>query len=199
MAKLVHPGLLTYKDPEKRSAQELFTEEHKRLAEAGEKWMKDTSNSCMIVSTLIATFVFAAAFTVPGGNKDNGVPIYLWTKAFIVFAVADTLALFSSVTSLLMFFSIITARYAEEDFCESLPKKLITGLASLFLSVATMVTAFGATIYLVLNERLKWIAIPITLLASLPVSIFVLLQFPLFLQVYRSTFVKSIFNRENQW
>ncbi|GMN27980.1 hypothetical protein TIFTF001_047880 [Ficus carica] len=48
--------------------------------------MKDTSNSGMIVATLIAT----AGFTVPGGNNsDTGVPIFLRTNAFLVFAISD--------------------------------------------------------------------------------------------------------------
>lgn len=200
MEKLVHPSLLVLQNEDGKSAQELFTEEHEKLAEAGEKWMKDTSNSCMIVSTLIATFVFAAAFTVPGGNNgDNGVPIFLWTNAFLVFVVSDSLALFSSVTSLLMFFSILTARYAEEDFLELLPKKLIWGLASLFFSIATLMIAFGATIYIVLNERLNWVAIPVSLLASFPVSIFALLQFPLFIKMFRSTFGNRISSPQSPW
>ncbi|KAL5572358.1 hypothetical protein UlMin_021955 [Ulmus minor] len=180
-------------------AREIFTKEHKALAEAGEKWMKDTSNSCMIVSTLIATFVFAAAFTVPGGNDDDGNPIFLWTKSFLVFAIADALALFSSITSLLMFFSILTARYAEEDFLKRLPKKLIFGLAALFFSIATMMMAFVATLYIVLSKRLNWVFIPIILLASLPVTIFALLQFPLFIRMFRSTFGISIFSPQSPW
>ncbi|WMV15307.1 hypothetical protein MTR67_008692 [Solanum verrucosum] len=43
-----------------KTPRELFTEEHKALLKDGEKWMKDTANSCMIAATLIATMVFAA-------------------------------------------------------------------------------------------------------------------------------------------
>ncbi|XP_022873481.1 ankyrin repeat-containing protein NPR4-like [Olea europaea var. sylvestris] len=61
-----------------KTPRELFTETHKDLREKSEQWMKDTSNSCMVVSTLIATVVFAAIFTVPGGNTtDNGVMMLL--------------------------------------------------------------------------------------------------------------------------
>ncbi|KAJ0510195.1 putative PGG domain, ankyrin repeat-containing domain superfamily [Helianthus annuus] len=45
--------------------EELFTKEHKQLVTEGEKWMKDTASQCMVVAALIATIVFAAAFTVP--------------------------------------------------------------------------------------------------------------------------------------
>ncbi|KAK9217387.1 hypothetical protein WN943_006014 [Citrus x changshan-huyou] len=39
--------------------------------------MKDTSNPCMVVTALIATIMFAAAYTVPGGNNESGIPIFL--------------------------------------------------------------------------------------------------------------------------
>lgn len=180
------------------TARELFTKEHKALAEAGEKWMKDTSNSCMIVSTLIATFVFAAAFTVPGSTNSDGTPNFLWTKSFMVFAVSDALSLFSSITSLLMFLSILTSRFAEEDFLKSLPKKLILGLACLFFAIATMMAAFGATLYIMLSKRLKWISAPITLFTCFPVAIFVLQQLPLFIGMFRSIFGFN-FRRQSFW
>ncbi|RZC67988.1 hypothetical protein C5167_011674 [Papaver somniferum] len=87
------------------TAQYIFTEKHKALVTKGEKWMRGTSHSCMLAATLISTVAFAAAFTVPGGNYNdakrntvNGLPILLNINSFIVFAVADALALFSSVT-----------------------------------------------------------------------------------------------------
>ncbi|KAI3957963.1 hypothetical protein MKW98_020605 [Papaver atlanticum] len=48
------------------TAHDIFTKEHKELKESGEKWLKDTSGSCMVVAALIATVAFASAFTVPG-------------------------------------------------------------------------------------------------------------------------------------
>lgn len=33
--------------------------------------MKNTATSCTVVSTLIITIMFAATFTVPGGNDQN--------------------------------------------------------------------------------------------------------------------------------
>lgn len=122
------------------TAQHIFTGEHKGLVEKGEKWMKDTSGSCMVVAALIATVTFQTAFTVPGGyvsdinSSKNGSPVFLETTSFTVFVVADALALFSFVTSVLMFFAIYTSRYAEEEFYKSLPRKVIIGLGTLFIS-----------------------------------------------------------------
>ncbi|KAK3220228.1 hypothetical protein Dsin_014198 [Dipteronia sinensis] len=191
---ITFPYQREWKNENNETAKDVFRKEHKELAEQGEKWMKDTANSCMLVSTLIATVLFAAAFTVPGGNiNDNGNPIFLRTKAFTIFAISDALGLFSSLTSLLMFLAILTARYAVEDFLKSLPKKLIIGLGSLFFAIAAMIIAFGAALTIVLSERWNWVYVPITLLASFPVAIFVMLQLPLFIQMVRSTYGASIF------
>ncbi|GAB4852392.1 hypothetical protein Ancab_016584 [Ancistrocladus abbreviatus] len=191
--KLIHPNFKGLSNDDGRTAQELFTKEHKELLESGEKWMKDTSNSCMLVAALIATVVFAAAFQVPGGNRsDTGVPFFLKRTSFMIFIVSDALALFSSTTSILMFLSILTSRFAEQDFLESLPKRLIIGLASLFFAIATMMVAFGATLSIVLEQRLKWVSIPVTLLACFPVGLFAMLQLPLFLQMVKSTFWSDI-------
>lgn len=197
---LLHPYYKQIKNKDEETAKELFTKEHKNLAENGEKWLKDTSNSCMLVATLLATVIFAALFTVPGGNNDkDGNPNFLMKKPlrFMVFVVSDAVALFSSLTSLLMFLSILTARYAEEDFLVALPKRLIIGLASLFFAIAATMVAFGATIFIVFSERISWVPILITLPACFPVTLFVLLQLPLCIQMVRSTFGNSIFLPQN--
>ncbi|KAL7241689.1 hypothetical protein ACSBR1_014307 [Camellia fascicularis] len=124
--KIVQPLYTEMKDSEGRTPHILFTEEHKALMCEGEKWMKDTASSCMVVAILIVTVMFAAAFTVPGGNNNNtGWPILLIEKSFMVFIISDALALFSFATSLLIFLSILTSRYAEEDFLDSLPRKRV--------------------------------------------------------------------------
>ncbi|XP_010244231.1 PREDICTED: uncharacterized protein LOC104588110 [Nelumbo nucifera] len=123
----------------------LFTENHKELVIAGEKWMRSTAKSCLIVATLIATVVYQAAFTVPGG-EDNGIPFFSRHTAFMSFIFSDAVALFSSSTSVLLFLAILTSRYKEEDFLESLPNKLIFGLFSLFISIVAMMAAFFSAI-----------------------------------------------------
>lgn len=186
------------------TAQFLLTDQHKDLMEKGEKWMKDTSGSCMVVATLIATVAFAAAFTVPGGNisdtskTNNGVPIFLEKTSFIVFVVADALALLSSITSVLMFLAILTSRYSEEDFLKSLPLKLIIGLATLFISMATILISFGAAVSIVLSDRYSRAAIPITLCGCIPVLLFAFLQLPLFVEMIRSTYWPITFGEKSR-
>ncbi|XP_039156334.1 ankyrin repeat-containing protein ITN1 [Eucalyptus grandis] len=177
-----------------------FVKNHQELLEKGEKWVKDTANSCMLVSTLIATVLFAAAFTVPGGNDDkNGVPLLLGEDSFLVFTISDVLGLFSSVMAILLFLAILTSRYEARDFLEALPQKIIMGLCFLFLSLAFMLVAFAASLTLVLEERVEWVLIPITLLASLPVVLFVILQLPLLYQMVKSTYGPNIFCPDGIW
>ncbi|KAK7354731.1 hypothetical protein VNO80_20199 [Phaseolus coccineus] len=194
--KIIQPLLKEIKDSEGRTPQMLFTEEHKGLAKEGEKWLKSTASSCMLVSTLITTVMFAAIFTVPGGNNnDNGYPIFMRTTSFKVFAVSDALGLFSSVVSILMFLSILTSRYAQEDFLVSLPKRLSVGIATLFFSIITMLIAFGATFFIVLGHQLAWIVIPITLVACIPTILFAFLQFPLLVDTISCTYGAGVFAR----
>ncbi|CAL5328664.1 unnamed protein product [Camellia sinensis] len=172
----------------------IFTREHKTLVKEGEKWMKVTANSCTIAAALIATIAFAAIITVPGGNNDtSGFPVFSKINAFIVFIVSDAISLFTSTTSLLMFLSILTSRYAEGDFLYVLPKRLIIGLATLFLSITTMIIAFSSTLYLVFGNNKEWILIPMAALACLPITSFVSLQFPLLVDLISSTYGPGIF------
>ncbi|QHN78733.1 uncharacterized protein DS421_19g663920 [Arachis hypogaea] len=125
----------------------LFTEQHTNLVKEGEKWTKETASSCGVVAALVATITFAAAFTVPGGNdQSKGYPIFLHKKLFMLFIISDAVSLFSSTTSLLMFLGFLTSRYAEDDFLKSLPTKLIIGLSAMFISLATMMAAFCASL-----------------------------------------------------
>ncbi|KAK7305200.1 hypothetical protein VNO77_43101 [Canavalia gladiata] len=195
-----HPLHKEIKNPDGKTPWQLFREEHKTLLEEAKNWMKDTSNSCMLVATLIATVVFAASITVPGGNnQDKGFPIYLSDYTFMMFVVSDALALFSSMASLLMFLSILTAHYAEEDFLKRLPERIILGLASLFFSIVTTMIAFGAALDLLIRERLKWVYIVIALLACVPVALFAKLQLPLFIQMVISTYGSAIYHPQSLW
>ena len=174
----------------------VFTRTHKELVTDGEKWMKSAAESYTITAALITTIVFAAAITVPGGNnQDTGVPIFTNNPAFTIFAVSDAMSLFTAVMSLLMFLSILTTRFAEEDFLYKLPRKLIIGLVTLFISTTTMIIAFGAALFIVFGQKNPSLLIPIGALTGLTITFFVALQFPLVVDLTRSTYGRSIFRR----
>lgn len=199
MEKHVLPELKDFKNSSGRTPAMEFSMEHKDLVKEGEKWMKDAANSCTVAATLIATIAFAASITVPGGNNgDTGIPILSHELAFNIFAVADALSLFSSTASLLMFVSILTARYAEVDFLYSLPRRLIIGLVTLFISITTMMIAFSATIFLVFGHKRAWTIAPIAAIACLPVTLFVTLQFPLLMDMIHSTYCPGNFRKQGE-
>jgi hypothetical protein len=177
--------------------RELFTKNHADLKKEGEKWMKGTATSCTVVGTLIVTIMFAAAFTIPGGNNQNtGFPIFLNERLFMLFIISDALSLFSSTTSVVMFLGILTSRYAEDDFLESLPRKMIIGLSTLFFSIAAMMIAFSTALFIMLQEQYSWIIIPVICLATVPVTLFVLMQFPLLVDMFMSTYGPGIFDKK---
>ncbi|KAG7946505.1 hypothetical protein I3843_14G042700 [Carya illinoinensis] len=176
--------------------RQLFTKDHQVLRKEGERWMKDTATSCTVVGALIITIMFAAAFTIPGGNnQESGLPILVHEKLFKLFIVTDSLSLFSSSTSVLMFLGILTSRYAEEDFLISLPAKMIIGLFALFFSIATMMIAFSAALLLVFHGKYR-IVIPIIGLVGVPIILFVLMQFRLLFDMLASTYGSGIFDRK---
>ena len=188
MEKIVPPSYIKMKNSKNQTPKELFSEEHKKLLK-GEKWMKSTATSCMLVATLIATVVFAAVITVPGGENNNtGVPIFLREKWFLIFVISDAIALFSSSASIIMFLSTLTSRYAENDFLISLPTRLMFGISTLFISIATMVLAYTGAIFLIHDHKYVWVPILIVFLACATVTLFAWQHFHLWADTIRSTY-----------
>ncbi|WOH04423.1 hypothetical protein DCAR_0623832 [Daucus carota subsp. sativus] len=195
--KFVLPTRRTQANFEHKTPRMVFTSEHKELLQEAKLWMKDTSSSATVVAALIVTIAFSAIFTAPGGNDNNGKPLFLNDGVFILFAISDAIALFSSSTSVMMLLAVLSSRFAEEDFLYSLPKRLTLGLISLFISIAAIMVSFSATLSLVLRDKIQWIAAPVVLLAVVPVTLFLLLQYPLLVELVRSTYGRGIFYKQN--
>ena len=183
------PSLIKLKNSEGLTARELFTREHGELRKSAESWMKGTAESCMLISTVIATGVFSAAISLPGGiNDSSGKPNYLEKPAFLIFAISDASALILSATAILIFLSILVSRYAEYDFYKSLPLKLISGLIMLFCSITSMMIAFGSAFFITYYYGLKWVPSFISVFACLPILLFMILQFSLWSDIIYSTY-----------
>ncbi|XP_058198590.1 uncharacterized protein LOC131314115 [Rhododendron vialii] len=196
--KLMSPRDIDWRNNDGKTPATIFTEEHKKLVSEGEKWMKDTANSCTIPAALIVTMVFAAAVTIPGGiNGTNGIPIFHKEVVFNFFAVFDAISLFASITSLLVHLSILTSRFAEGDFLFALPNRLVIGLFTLFLSITAMLIAFSCAIYLLFGNR-AWILYPVAGLACVPIISFASLQYPLLRDLMKSTYGPGIFGKQSE-
>ncbi|KAJ1402202.1 PGG domain [Sesbania bispinosa] len=167
-----------------QTARELFEEKHEQLLKDAREWIKETAQSCSAVAVLVATVVFAAAYTVPGGTDDHGIPRFLHHPIFLVFTVMDVVALASSLASVVMFLSILTSPCEMWDFRRSLPRKLMAGFALLFFSMATTMLSFSATVLINIKlEKNKWTSSVTYTAAFFPVSIFAMMQFPLYVAV----------------
>ncbi|XP_072952081.1 uncharacterized protein [Typha angustifolia] len=177
----------TYND-KGQTAQDLFRETHKDLVKEAGNWLVKTSESCSVVAALIAGVAFASAATVPGGlNQSSGEPILSSEITFQVFAFSSLVALCFSVTSLIMFLTILTSRYQEKDFNKSLPTKLIVGLTSLFTSIVAMLVSFCAGDFFVVQKKLKFAAFPIYAVMLFPVSFFAIAHLPLYVDLITAT------------
>ncbi|XP_022038462.1 uncharacterized protein LOC110941148 [Helianthus annuus] len=198
--KMIPPNYRERKNKDGKTPQDLFTKTHADLLKDGGEWMKNTASQCMVVATLIATIVFAAAFTLPGGYNDNtGLPFFRKEPCLIIFVIADAVSLICSSTSVLIFLSILTSRYAERDFLESLPRKLVNGIATLFLSIVTMMIAFSASFFVLYDKKVEWVPITITGLAGIPVILYVTLQHGLFRDVFKSAYqTRYLFKRNKR-
>lgn len=186
------PNFFPRYNKEGKTSKVMFCETHCELVKSGEEWLTNTSESCSLVAALIATVAFATSATVPGGNDQNkGIPLLHGRPAFNVFAIASLIALCCSVTSLVMFLSILTSRFQAKDFGSNLPTKLLLGLSSLFVSIAAMLVSFCAGHYFVLSDKLQYAALPVYAVTCLPVTLFAIAQFPLYVDLVWAT-IKTV-------
>nr|POF11816.1 isoform 2 of ankyrin repeat-containing protein npr4 [Quercus suber] len=195
---VVHPSTLERTNKNDQTPRQLFIESHKELMKEGEKWMKEIANSCTVVATLTVTIMFVAAITVPGGNQqESGLPMFLNVKVFMLFIISDVLSLLSASISLLMFLGFTSSSYKAKDFLYSLPKKMMIGISTLIISIATMMITFCASLFIILKGKL--VIIPVIGLASVPVTLFAWMQLRLLINMIKLTYGSRIVDREEKY
>ncbi|XP_076896773.1 uncharacterized protein LOC143549871 [Bidens hawaiensis] len=174
---IMPPYLREAKNKDGETPHELFSKENEDTVSKGLKWMKD----CIVVAALIVTIAFDAAFTFDAGNFTS-----LRQPTFLAFVIAGSICLFSSSTSLLVFLSILTSRH-KRDFVYSLPRKLMVGLLTLFISVVAMMLTFSVGFFVLYGYN-NWLPILIAAFAALSVIVFTVLQFSLLLDMFHSMY-----------
>ncbi|KAK7833514.1 ankyrin repeat-containing protein itn1 [Quercus suber] len=99
---------------------------------------KERNNYIVLVTILITTVTFAAAFQVPGGYDDKGKPILLNNQQFKYFLICDSLAFGTSTASLFIYFGMPllqrltpAVRYRIQQLASSLS---MVSLLSMFLA-----------------------------------------------------------------
>ncbi|RWR75613.1 serine/threonine-protein phosphatase 6 regulatory ankyrin repeat subunit B-like protein [Cinnamomum micranthum f. kanehirae] len=192
-----YKSLARQKNDKGKTAMEVFHEEHKEMVKDGVQWLINTSQSCSVIAALVASVAYASATTVPGGLKEGtAIPLLRGQPAFNVFIISSLLALCLSVTSLTMFLSILTSRYQTSDFLRNLPRRLILGLSSLFVAIAAMLVSFSAGHFFDLEEQLRRTALPIYAVICLPVSLYAMTQFRLYIDLIKS-FIPTVPQRSH--
>ena len=175
-----------------QTAEQMFLEKNKQLRVDAKEWMKRTAENCSIVAVLIATVAFAAAYTVPGGpDQKTGYPLLKNNPFFTVFALADALSLTFSLTSVIIFLSILTSSFRLNDFRDSLQNKLMLGLTVLILAVSMMMVAFAATLVLTISSGQNWTSVFLYIVSFFPVSVFALSYIRLY-QLLLKAFIDKV-------
>ena len=112
---------------------------------ANDSDFKERNNYIVLVTTLITTVTFAAAFQVPGGYDEKGKPILLKNQQFKYFLICDSLAFGTSTASLFIYFGMPllqrltpAARYTILQLAWSLS---MVSLLSMFLAFPGGITA----------------------------------------------------------
>ncbi|XP_073224347.1 uncharacterized protein [Cicer arietinum] len=163
-----------------KTAGETFKDKHNCLVQKGSEWLKTTSESCSVVAGLLAGVSFATSSTIPGGNKgDTGEPALEGKLPFDTFAMSSLIGLCFSVTALIMFLSILVSRKEAIDFRIDLPRKLLWGLSSLFLSIIAMFIAFCSGNFFLIDQKYKQIVLPIYIFTCFPVTLYAILYIEL--------------------
>ncbi|KAI4353973.1 hypothetical protein L6164_002886 [Bauhinia variegata] len=67
---ILSKNLVTQCNDDNLTAQDLFLKEHESMLIEARNWIKDTAQSCSTVAVLVATVVYAAAYSTPGVIKD---------------------------------------------------------------------------------------------------------------------------------
>ncbi|TQD98742.1 hypothetical protein C1H46_015651 [Malus baccata] len=192
--EILPPHYTIHHNEKVQTADELFNYWHDDLLEQAQKWVKETAQSCSTVAVLVATVVFAAAYTIPGGTNDqNGLPLLQNDPLFLLFTSMDVVAIASSLSSVAFFLSILSSPLDYPLFVNSIPNKVMAGFIFLFISMATTMLAFAATILLLIRVEKKWTKSLLYPIAFFPVPLFGLLQFPM----YQS--FQVMFHEINAW
>ncbi|XXG48807.1 hypothetical protein AAC387_Pa02g3153 [Persea americana] len=126
-----------------------------------------------IVTTLVATVTFAAAFAVPGGYKNDGVqegmPVFIKNAALKTFLFSDTLAFCSSMaaTILLVYAS---ANPTDKHLSAS---ALNTCAYIAAVAIPATITAFMTGIYVLTSKESFWLAVTSFILGcAVPLFVF---------------------------
>ncbi|KAK3199518.1 hypothetical protein Dsin_022933 [Dipteronia sinensis] len=133
---------------------------------------KEMAQTLSVMATLIATFTFTAAFTMPGGytsdDPNKGAAVLITKTAFKAFVVTDTIAMTSSMTAAVVVFWSFW-RSSRESFMDTLP--LAIGLT--WIGLVSMSIAFVTGLFVVLSHDMTLAIVVCSIGCTLPFVFYV--------------------------
>ncbi|GFZ11066.1 ankyrin repeat family protein [Actinidia rufa] len=136
----------------------------KELRKLHREGINNATNSVTVVAVLFATVAFAAIFTVPGGDDDNGEAVMVGSISFKVFFIFNAVALFTSLAVVLVQITVVRGEIKSERRVVEVINKLMW-LASVCTTVA-----FIASSYIVVGRHHKWAAAFVTVVGAVTMA-----------------------------
>ncbi|XP_019192315.1 PREDICTED: ankyrin repeat-containing protein ITN1-like [Ipomoea nil] len=133
----------------------------KELRKLHREGINNATNSVTVVAVLFATVAFAAIFTVPGGDDNDGVAVVVSRASFKIFFIFNAIALFTSLAVVVVQITLVRGETKAERRVVEVINKLMW-LASVCTSVA-----FIASSYIVVGRKYEWAAILVTLVGGI--------------------------------
>uniref|UniRef100_A0A2P2JKE9 Ankyrin repeat-containing protein n=1 Tax=Rhizophora mucronata TaxID=61149 RepID=A0A2P2JKE9_RHIMU len=132
----------------------------KELRKLHREGINNATNSVTVVAVLFATVAFAAIFTVPGGDNDDGMAVVATHASFKIFFIFNAIALFTSLAVVVVQITLVRGETKAEKRVVVVINKLMW-LASMCTSVA-----FIASSYIVVGRKHEWAAILVTIVGG---------------------------------
>ncbi|KAL3523756.1 hypothetical protein ACH5RR_016590 [Cinchona calisaya] len=132
----------------------------KELRKLHREGINNATNSVTVVAVLFATVAFAAIFTVPGGDDNNGMAVVVSRASFKIFFIFNAIALFTSLAVVVVQITLVRGETKAERRVVEVINKLMW-LASVCTSVA-----FIASSYIVVGRKYEWAAILVTVVGG---------------------------------
>ncbi|KAK3162401.1 hypothetical protein QOZ80_1BG0089120 [Eleusine coracana subsp. coracana] len=136
----------------------------KELRKLHREGINNATNSVTVVAVLFATVAFAAIFTVPGGNDENGLAVVVQNASFKIFFIFNAVALFTSLAVVVVQITVVRGETKSERRVVEVINKLMW-----LASVCTTIS-FIASCYIVLGRHFEWAAILVTLIGGVTMA-----------------------------
>ncbi|KAK9062996.1 hypothetical protein SSX86_016866 [Deinandra increscens subsp. villosa] len=132
----------------------------KELRKLHREGINNATNSVTVVAVLFATVAFAAIFTVPGGDDNDGKAVVVGGTSFKIFFIFNAIALFTSLAVVVVQITLVRGETKAERRVVEVINKLMW-LASVCTSVA-----FMASSYIVVGKKNIWAAMLVTVVGG---------------------------------